>query len=532
MNPIKTLYFSLAFLGVFTCVQAQSENKDVTITASGSGKTLEDAQQSALRSATEQAFGAFISSKTEMFNDQVVADQMASVSSGNIKSFEVLNQDQLPDGRWGVTLKAIVSVDKLTSFVQAKGITIEVKGGMFAINIKQQLLNEQGEIKAIAEMVGLLHEPMQISFDYVIKSGDPKSLDAESKNWEIPLEVTATCNKNIDFCANYFQKTLSALSLTTAEVETYKSLNKQVFPVFYNYKGQGTKFYLRQQASINVINSLISNWNFYTRLFAIQSGMNESFGIGSGKLFDIDGNDRWNIKNHKYIQSFRNISMPTAGEVAGTFTSVDIRTLSEIEQMNGYAVKPRGVISYFKNGGYVVWEKDGHGLVAAVCDLGECGWYNAKTACEDLDINGYSDWYLPTKVDLEYLYTLLNQKGIGGFKTCTGFIDHYESSICKYWSSTLAMIDALGRVRNSTKGKSSTAWTINFTISKEYNSYNKDGEARLSAIGLNNDEIVEKIRRDYSNDLVMREAVMQWYEKEPDRFTESGNYSVRAVRVF
>ena len=84
-------------------------------------ETLEDAKQAALRSATEQAFGAFISSKAEMFNDQVVADQMASVSSGNIKSYEVLNESQLPDGSWGVTLKTIVSVDKLTSFVEAKG---------------------------------------------------------------------------------------------------------------------------------------------------------------------------------------------------------------------------------------------------------------------------------------------------------------------------------------------------------------------------------------------------------------------------
>ena len=134
-----------------------------------------------------------------MFNDQVVADQMASVSSGNIKSYEVLYESQLPDGSWGVTLKTIVSVDKLTSFVEAKGIAIEINGGMFALNIKQQLLNEQGEIKAVSEMVGLLLDPMQISFDYVIKSSDPISLDAESKNWEIPLVVTATTNKNIDF---------------------------------------------------------------------------------------------------------------------------------------------------------------------------------------------------------------------------------------------------------------------------------------------------------------------------------------------
>ena len=410
---MKTIYLIFSFMIVFTNVNAQSENKDVTITSSGSGITLEEAKQSALRSATEQAFGAFISTKTEILNDQLVADQMASVSSGNIKSFEILNQDQLPDGRWGVTLKTIVSVDKLTSFVQAKGITVEVKGGMFAFNIKQQLLNEQGEIKAVAEMVGLLHESMQISFDYDIKSSDPKSLDAESKNWEIPLRVTATCNQNIDFCANYFKKTLSSLSLTSTEVETYKSLNKEVFPINFSYTGKNITFYLRKERSINIVKSLLSNWDFYTRLFTVQSGLDESFGNGESKLFKITD-----------IRNKTSVSYPGVGDVAGSFTWSDKRTLSQIEQMTGYAVKPRGVISNFKHGGYVVWEKDGHGLVAAVCDLEKRNWTNAKIACEALDINGYSDWHLPTKEELQYLYKNLHQVGIADFERR------------QYWSST------------------------------------------------------------------------------------------------
>jgi hypothetical protein len=400
MKSIRKCFIAMLWLLMPVMLFAQSENKDVTIVASGSGGTLEDAKQAALRSATEQAFGAFISSKTEMFNDVVVADQMASVSSGNIKSFEVLNQDQLPDGRWGVTLKAIVSVDKLTSFVQAKGISIEIKGGMFALNIKQQLLNEQGEIKAVAEMIGLLHEPMQIAFDYVIKSGDPKSVDAESKNWEIPLTVTATCNKNMDFCANYFIKTLTALSLTAAEVETYKSLNKQVFPVNVSYAGKAMVFNLRKQTSISAIISLVSNWEFYTRLFAVQSGMDETTGNGKGQLHEFRN---------------RGISFLSAGQTAGTFTWNDQRTLIQIEQMTGYSVKPRGVQSKFKHGGYVVQESNGHGFVAAVCDIGTLNWEAAKTACEELVMNGYSDWVLPDKDQLGLIYKGLYQRGIGGF---------------------------------------------------------------------------------------------------------------------
>jgi len=491
MKSLKTILSIFFILLATTNAFSQTDSKDVSITSSGSGKTLEDAKQAALRSSTEQAFGAFISSKTEMFNDQVVADQMASVSSGNIKSYEVLNESQLPDGSWGVTLKTIVSVDKLTSFVEAKGIAIEIKGGMFALNIKQQLLNEQGEIKAVSEMVGLLHEPMQISFDYVIKSSDPKSLDAESKNWEIPLVVAATTNKNIDFCANYCVKTLAALSLSSEEVTSYQSLNKAVFPVVINYNGVAKTFYLRKQSSINALNTLTSQWAYYTRLFTVQSGMDESNGNGEGLIHDFSSSRNYNSDR-------KTINFLTTGKIAATFSWQDKRTLSQIEQMTGYKVKPRGVVSQFKHGGFVVFEslpafrigvrmKDSNevlstelggaaeraglisgdkiisindylviikgdiinlinkpenkgklcefkiqregnnltikiypelrtsGLVAAITDLGSMDWNTAKTACDELILNGYSDWHLPSKEELNALYVNLKQNGVGGF---------------------------------------------------------------------------------------------------------------------
>jgi hypothetical protein len=262
----------------------------------------------------------------------------------------------LPDGSWGITLKAIVSVSKLTSFVEAKGIEIEIKGGIFALNIKQQLLNEQGEIKAVSDMVGLLHEPMQTSFDYTIKSGDPKSVDADSKNWEIPLVVTATTNKNIDFCANYCIKTLIALSLSSEEVTTYQSLNKAVYPIVINYNGDSKTFYLRKDRSINALKTLTSQWEFYTRLFTEESGMDESNGNGDGQIY-VFGNDA------AYRQ---NINFLTIGQQAATFSWKDKRTLSQIEQMTGYKVKPRGAVSQFKHGGIIVNEKNEHGLVLSI----------------------------------------------------------------------------------------------------------------------------------------------------------------------
>lgn len=132
---------------------SQETDKIVTITVSGSGKTQEEAKQVALGSAIEQTFGAFISSKTEILNDKIISDEIAAVSNGNIQSYSVLNESQLPDGSWGITLKAIVSITRLTSFVEAKCVAVYFKGGLFVLNINQQLLNEQGEVKAVSEMV-------------------------------------------------------------------------------------------------------------------------------------------------------------------------------------------------------------------------------------------------------------------------------------------------------------------------------------------------------------------------------------------
>jgi hypothetical protein len=421
----KYFYFLLLFLFCFQTISAQEPDKTVSITVSGSGKTQDEAKQSALRSAIEQAFGAFISSKTEMFNDKVVADQIASVANGNIQSFAILTESQLPDGSWGVTLKAVVSVSKLTSFVAAKGISIEIKGGMFALNIKQQLLNEQGEIKAIAEMVGLLHEPMQISFDYIIKSSDPKSLDAESKNWEIPLVVTATTNKNMDFCATYCVKTLEALTLTAEEVQNYEQLNKKVFPVTVNYSGIRKTYYLRKQGSIDILNTLGSQWEFYTRLFTVQSGMDEKIGIGEDKLHQFSSNNNNNYNSYGNYDAY-SFNFLSSGQIAGTFSWSDKRTLAEIEKITDYSVKPRGVISAFKYGGFVIYEKDGKGLVLGISDLGgEKLWKEANDACNELVLNGYDDWRLPKPEEFREIHESRFWWNVGNLKIQKSYWSNY-----------------------------------------------------------------------------------------------------------
>lgn len=413
-----TKIIAIVILSFFTTFGFTQMNRNVSITSIGSGNTLNDAKQAALRSAKEQVFVAFISSKSEIFEDQKRFD-----SGGYIKSYIVLNESQLPDKRWAATIKAIISIDKLNSYVKTKlkGSDLEIKSDIFSFNLKQQLLTEQSEINAINEMVGILHETMQISFDYKIMISKPKSLDADNKKWAIPLEVKVTSNNNFIFCVNYCIKTLKALSLSTDDVKNYESLNKAVFPVFINYDGVHKTFYLRKQSSIDAINTQNINWDFYTRLFTVQSGLDEINGnsLNFGLIADRNG-----TLNAGYID-FRSVSNYygatdradlSAGQIMETFSWQDERTLSQTKQMNGYKVKPRGVVSQFKHGGFVIFEENGHGLVIAASDLDiskNMNWSSAKIACEELVLNGYSDWRLPTKEEFNIIYVNMKKFKVG-----------------------------------------------------------------------------------------------------------------------
>jgi hypothetical protein len=67
-----------------------------------------------------------------------------------------------------------------------------------------------------------------------------------------------------------------------------------------------------------------------------------------------------------------------------------------------------------KNGGYVIYEKNGHGLIATVENIGKLDFKQAQKACEDLTQNGFDDWRLPTKEEFDLIHPKLNHKKIGG----------------------------------------------------------------------------------------------------------------------
>jgi hypothetical protein len=430
----------LAVIFSISAIKAQTADKDVSITSSGSGATLEDAKQVALRSATEQAFGAFISSKTEMFNDQVVADQMASVSSGNIISFEVLNETKLPDDRWSVTLNVLVSINKLTSFVEAKGVRAEFKGGLFSMNIKQQALNEDAEFKVVSDMFGILHDILQISFDYEIVPGTPQSKNSNNQIFDIPVSVIVTTNKNIDFSMQYLWNTLKAISLKPAEIETYKSINKPIYPV----QCYGTTLYLRTRKSLYLICSLIQNSLFYTKLYTVDSGVDikdaktlvEKIDFDNYREFflgEIDYNQKDYLHNAHGVNKIRvpeecTIYNVKSNEKIYTHSWKENRNISEIERITKYTAKPKGKVSTYTDGGYLLSFKKRKIIVSAINYIGFIDCIEGKLIDKLNLLREFEGWRIPSIQELGDIFNNQNiPNGLDRFMNEVFISDYYET---------------------------------------------------------------------------------------------------------
>ena len=69
---IITSLFTFSSLFVF----AQDVEKDIIITASGRGKSKEDAKRAALKSTIDQVIDVFFPSKLELLKDQFIKDQI------------------------------------------------------------------------------------------------------------------------------------------------------------------------------------------------------------------------------------------------------------------------------------------------------------------------------------------------------------------------------------------------------------------------------------------------------------------------
>ena len=233
----KLTLLLIALLTLFS-VSAQ---ETVKLTVSGQGATKEEATANALRSAIEQAYGVFVSANTQILNDEVVKEKIATIASGNIKEYKELGCGTMPNGQQFVSLSAIISIGNLISYAKSKGSSVEFTCGIFGMNLKMRQINKYNENVAIVHLVEQL------------KTISSDMFRVEIDNLGIPVK-TDWNNYFIDFRLKYYTtsaykqfnellfNSLQSISLNANEVKEYKESGGPLYALRYTTNGDVLSF--------------------------------------------------------------------------------------------------------------------------------------------------------------------------------------------------------------------------------------------------------------------------------------------------
>lgn len=226
MKYLKSILLSLMVCLVASPGYAQATD-EVTLTVSSDGPTKEEATKNALRSAIEQAYGTFVSANTTILNDELVKDEIVTIANGNIKSYEEISSTAMPDGSQFVTLKATVSVSKLISYAQSKGVETEFAGATFGMNMKMKELNKQNERKVLENLIIQVKEMVPYVFDRTLSVKDPVVVN--DSLYAVEFMIKTIPNDNMNTLHNVIYNTLKSISLTAEEQSEYKNLRLETY---------------------------------------------------------------------------------------------------------------------------------------------------------------------------------------------------------------------------------------------------------------------------------------------------------------
>lgn len=216
--------FSITLFCVVSIGLFAQNNKTVTLVVSGEAPSKEEATKQALRSAIEQAFGTFVSANTEVLNDEIIKDEIVTISSGNIAHYEEIDCIKESNGNQFVTVKATVSIGQLANYAKSKGMSAELAGGVFVMNMKIRELNRKNEFQAIMDLQKkLLIMSKNVNFfDYELKLSEPYK---EYDKYAVDATIYITPNENCHLFHNIIATTLRALSLSESERSDYLNAN-------------------------------------------------------------------------------------------------------------------------------------------------------------------------------------------------------------------------------------------------------------------------------------------------------------------
>lgn len=217
----------LLFCFCICVINAYTQN-EVSLVVSADGATKTQAIDNALRSAIEQTYGTFVSANTEILNDELVKDEIVTVSSGNIQKYNEVASVVLPNGNTSITLSVTVSISKLVSYAQSKGSECEFAGATFGANQRLYQFNKKNEQIAIQNMIKQL-EALRPIYDYELVLGDPHIVpNSNDRLTEFHVHINVKSNDKTKQFISIITKTLNSLAMTEDQVKSMKDAGFQV----------------------------------------------------------------------------------------------------------------------------------------------------------------------------------------------------------------------------------------------------------------------------------------------------------------
>jgi hypothetical protein len=209
---IKKIILSIMVLLNVIFLNAK-DNKTLTLFVNGQGKTFEDAKSNCFRNAIEQAFGFYISSKTEILKDSLIKDEIISTSSGNIQEFDIISNLQLKNGTFLVSMNVVVSKSQLVNFCSKKAISLDFDATSLAASARLNNLYAENELRIIKtlekELDMLLAEPFEFKMSYQL----PKAKNGNNYTFNIPVDVDVCISDNFTNGLNYIMSALENVSV-------------------------------------------------------------------------------------------------------------------------------------------------------------------------------------------------------------------------------------------------------------------------------------------------------------------------------
>ena len=296
----------ILIITILVTTSIYTQNSDIIkITTSASGITKEIAIQDALRSALEQSYGSFISTKTNIKNDELLKDEIVAITSGEIHDYELVSETKIESG-YAVTIVAKISKSVLNNFVtQSGGDAISFDTNAFSTKIRLQKLNEEAEIKSINNLLEVLEEIYARSIEFEFTSSNPK-INERNKKWRVDFEIITKYNENILNFIDYFSSSLEKIAMTKKQKISYEELGKTTYPILVN----NDFYYFRNEASYTAIN------NFLLRLRNIFSKV---------KITTNNGREIANYRGLKKLRNYyRNFFIPYLNHSAASYGGYDI----------------------------------------------------------------------------------------------------------------------------------------------------------------------------------------------------------------